>query len=217
MVRSGCEWRMLPNDFPPWETVYYWFRRLMRRMLFRTIHDLALMLDRICNEREVVPTAGVVDSQTVKAPGACKRGYDANKKISGRKRHIAVDTDGRLLTVNLTSADIANSAGGQMILEALRERWPWVKHFFGDAAYDRRTMMHKAEFMNFTIEVVRRLAGQEGFKVQRRRWVAERTFGWLIRWRRLVRDYEQRIDVSQNMTYVAMGALLMWRLFPQSF
>lgn len=217
MVRSGCEWRMLPNDFPPWETVYYWFRRLMRRMLFRTIHDLALMLDRLCSEREAVPTAGVIDSQSVKAPGARQRGYDANKKVSGRKRHIAVDTDGRLLAVNLTTADIADSTGGQMILDALQQRWPWVKHLFGDAAYDRRTMMDKAAFMNFTVEVVRRLVGQDGFKVQRRRWVIERTFGWLMRWRRLVRDYEQRIDVSQNMIYVAMGALLMRRLFPQSF
>lgn len=217
MVRSGCEWRMLPNDFPPWETVYYWFRRLMRRMLFRTIHDLALMLDRLCSERDAVPTAGVIDSQSVKAPGARQRGYDAHKKISGRKRHIAVDTEGRLLAVNLTTADIADSAGGQMILDALQERWPWVKHLFGDAAYDRRTMMDKAAFMDFTVEVVRRLVGQDGFKVQPRRWVVERTFGWLMRWRRLVRDYEQRIDVSQNMIYVAMGALLMRRLFPRSF
>lgn len=96
LARSGCEWRMLPNDFPPYQTVYYWFRRLVRRFLFRTIHDLALMLDRMCEQREVVPSAGIVDSQCVKAPGARERGYDAHKKISGRKRHITVDTDGLL-------------------------------------------------------------------------------------------------------------------------
>ena len=101
VVRSGVEWRMLPNDFPPYQTVYYWFRRFMRRMLFKTIHDLALMLDRMCSGREVVPTAGVVDSQTGKASAAQEAGYDANKKIRGRKRHIAVDTDGRLLAINL--------------------------------------------------------------------------------------------------------------------
>jgi len=122
LVRSGCEWRMLPNDFPPYQTVYYWFRRLTRRFLFRTIHDLALMLDRMCEQREVVPSAGIVDSQSVKAPGVHERGYDAHKKISRRKRHIAVDTDGRLLAVNLTPADVADSTGAQLVLDALAER-----------------------------------------------------------------------------------------------
>jgi hypothetical protein len=97
---------MLPNDFPPYQAVYYWFRRLRRRMLFRTIHDLGLMLDRLCSAREVVPTAGVVDSQSVKAPAAHERGYDANKKVCGRKRHVAVDTHDRLLAVNLTAENI---------------------------------------------------------------------------------------------------------------
>jgi len=124
IVRSGCEWRMLPNDFPQYQTVYYWFRRLMRRMLFRTIHDLALMLDRLCNEREVLPSTGIVDSQSVNAPSARTRGYDANKKFSGRKRHIAVDTGGRLLAMNLTPADIADSTGAQIVLDGLIKRWP---------------------------------------------------------------------------------------------
>lgn len=212
LVRTGCEWRMLPNDFPPYQTVYYWFRRLMRRMLFRTVHDLALMLDRMCHGRAVVPTAGVVDSQSVKAPAAEDSGYDANKKIKGRKRHIAVDTDGRLLAMNLTPADVADSTGAQMVLHALKTRWPWVKHLFGDAAYDRRTLMDKAAFMDFTIEIVRKLEGQHGFAVQPRRWVVERTFGWLMRWRRLVRDYEKRIDVSRSMIYLALGSTLLHRM-----
>lgn len=212
LVRSGCEWRMLPNDFPPYQTVYYWFRRLMRRFLFRTIHDLALMLDRMCEQREVVPSAGIVDSQSVKAPGARKRGYDAHKKISGRKRHIAVDTDGRLLAVHLTPADIADSAGAQLVLDALVKRWPWVKHLFGDAAYDRLTLLDKAAYLDFTLEVVRGLQGQTGFQVQPRRWVVERTFAWLMRYRRLVRDYEQRLDVSTAMIYLALGSTLLHRI-----
>ena len=213
LARTGCEWRMLPNDFPTYQTVYYWFRRPMHRMLFKTIHDLALMLDRMRSGREVVPTAGVVDSQSVKVPAATESGYDANKKIKGRKRHIAVDTDGRLLAMNLTPANVADSTGALMVLDALKKRWPWVKHLFGDSAYDRRTLMDKAASMDFTIEVVRKLEGQQGFAVQPRRWVVERTFGWIIRWRRLVRDYEQRIDVSQNMVYSAMGATLPHRIF----
>jgi putative transposase len=212
LVRSGCEWRMLPHDFPPYETVYYWFRRFLRRMLFQTIHDVALMLERERNERGPEPSAAIVDSQSVKAPAARQRGYDANKKVTGRKRHVAVDTDGRLLMVNLTPADLCDSAGAQMILDAIRQRWPWLKHLFGDGAYDRTQLMDKAAFLDFTVEVVRRLTQQTGFVVLPRRWVVERTFGWLMRWRRLVRDYEQRLDVSQDMIYVAMSALLLRRI-----
>jgi len=203
---------MLPNDFPPYQTVYYWFRRLVRCFLFRTIHDLALMLDRMCEQREVVPSAGIVDSQSVKAPGAQERGYDAHKKISGRKRHIAVDTDGRLLAVNLTPADVADSTGAQLVLDALVKRWPCVKYLFGDAAYDRRTLLDKAAYLDFTVEVVWGLQGQSGFQVQPRRWVLECTFAWLMRYRRLVRDYQQRLDVSEAMMPIALGSSLMHRI-----
>ncbi|HEY5207217.1 MAG TPA: IS5 family transposase [Roseiarcus sp.] len=210
MARSGAGWRMLPKDFPPSGTVYWWFRRFVRRFLFETIHDMAVMIDRERVGREASPSAGVIDSQSVKAPGAEVRGYDAGKKIVGRKRHIAVDTDGRLLMINLTTADISDSAGAQMILDQIRKRWPWVKHLFADGAYDRRTLMDKAAYKDFVIEVIRRIDGQKGFQVLPRRWVVERTFGWMTRWRRLVRDYEKRIDVSKAMIHVAMGSLL-WR------
>jgi transposase len=210
LARSGCGWRMLPINFPPWQTVYWWLRRLMRRFLFKTIHDMAVMIDRERVGREASPSAGVLDSQSVKAPHAGKRGYDAGKKIAGRKRHIAVDTDGRLLMVNLTTADISDSAGAQMILDAIRKRWPWVKHLFADGAYDRKALMDKAAFKDFVVEIVRRLDTEPGFKVLPRRWVVERTFGWMTRWRRLVRDYEQRTDVSEAMIHIALGSLL-WR------
>lgn len=196
MARSGGGWRMLPKDFPPWQTVYWWFRRLMRRLLFRTIHDVALMLDRELEGREQSPSAAVVDSQSVKAPAAEKRGFDAAKKVVGRKRHIAVDTDGRLLMVNLTTADISDSAGAQEIIAGIRKRWPWLKHLFADGAYDRTKLMDAAAYRGFVLEIVRRSGTQAGFKVLPRRWVVERTFGWMTRWRRLVRDYEKRLDVS---------------------
>lgn len=212
LVRTGCGWRMLPNDFPPWETVYWWFRRFVRQLLFRTIHDVSLMLDRERAGRDASPSAGILDSQSVKAPAARQRDYDAGKKIVGRKRHIAVDTDGRLLMVNLTPADISDSAGAQLILDAIRKRWPWLKHFFADGAYDRCQLLDKAAFLNFVIEVVRRLEGEPGFRVLPRRWVVERTFGWMIRWRRLVRDYETRLDVSEAMIHIALGGLLLRRI-----
>jgi putative transposase len=212
MARSGGGWRMLPTNFDPWQTVYCWFRRFVRLLLFRTIHDVALMIDRERAGREASPSAAVIDSQTVKAPAARERGYDANKKIVGRKRHIAVDTDGRLLMVNLTTADISDSAGAQAILDAIRRRWPWVKHLFADGAYDRGKLMSKAAFLDFVIEIIRRIDDEPGFKVLPRRWVVARTFGWLMRWRRLVRDYEQRLDVSKAMIHVAMESLLLRRI-----
>ena len=212
MVRSGCEWRMLPVHFPRWQTVYWWFRRFVRLLLFRTIHDLAVMVDRERAGREASPSAGVLDSQSVKAPLAAERGYCAAKKVVGRKRHIAVDTDGRLLMVNLTTADISDSAGAQPILDAIRKRWPWVKHLFADGAYDRRQLLDKAAYLDFVIEVIRRLDSEPGFKVVPRRWVVERSFGWMTRFRRLVRDYERRLDVSEAMIFIAMGSLLIRRI-----
>jgi putative transposase len=212
MARSAGGWRMLPTEFGPWQTVYWWFRRFVRLLLFRTIHDVALMMDRERTGREASPSAAVIDSQTVKAPAARARGFDANKKIVGRKRHIAVDTDGRLLMVNLTTADIADSTGAQAILDAIRKRWPWIKHLFADGAYDRAMLINKAAFLDFVVEIVRRIDREPGFKVLPRRWVVERTFGWLVRWRRLVRDFEQRLDVSEAMIHVAMGSLLLRRV-----
>ena len=203
---------MLPVHFPPWQTVYWWFRRFVRLLLFRTIHDVVLMIDRERAGREARPTAGVIDSQTIKAPMAEKRGYDAGKKIVGRKRHIAVDTDGRLLAVNVTTADISDSAGAQPILDAIRKRWPWMKGLFADGAYDRRTLLDKAAFLDFVVEVVRRTDTDPGFKVIPGRWVVERSIGWLTRYRRLVRDYEQRLDVSEAMIFLAMGNLLLRRI-----
>jgi putative transposase len=130
-----------------------------------------------------------------------------------------VDADGRLLMLNLTPANISDSAGAQMILDAMCKRWPWVKHLFADGAYDRTQLMDKAAFLDFVIEVVRRIDTDPGFRVLPRRWVVERSrrdgaqrVGWLTRWRRLVRDYEQRIDVSEAMIHVAMGSLLLRRI-----
>ena len=139
-------------------------------------------------------------------------GYDAGKKTKGRKRHIAVDTEGHLLMLNLTSADVQDAAGAELIVKAIRKRWPWLKHFFADGAYDRGKLVSLAAYQDFTLEIVNKMADQKGFQVLPRRWVVERTFGWMMRWRRLVRDYERRCDVSGGMAYLAMGALMLRRL-----
>jgi transposase len=182
MARSGGGWRMLPKDFPPWQTVRRWFRCFVRRLLFRTIHDVAMMIDRERSGRKASASAGIVDSQSIKAPAAKVRGFGAGKKIVGRKRHIAVDTDGRLLMVNLTTAVISDSAGAQMIVDGIRD------HLFADGAYDRTKLMDKAAFLDFIIKIVRRSDHEPGFKVLPHRWIVERTFGWMTRWLRLVRD-----------------------------
>ncbi len=164
LARAGCGWRMLPTNFGPWQTVYWWFRRFVRRPLFRTLHDVALMLDRERAGRAASPSAGVIDSQSVKAPIAPGGGgYDAAKKVKGRKRQIAVDTGGRLLMVNLTTADVQVAAGAEAIITAIRKRWPWLKHLFADGAYDRGKLMSKAAYRDFVIEIVRKLSDQKGF------------------------------------------------------
>lgn len=183
LIRSGCSWRMLPQEFGPWQTVYWWFRRLMRRFLFATILDICTMLDRHRQKKTLAPSLAVLDSQSVKAPHASDRGIDAHKKIVGRKRHVAVDSDGRLLLVNMTPANVADSTGAQMILDAMYRKWPSVKHFFADGAYERKSLMDKAAYLGFVVEVVKRTPGQTGFQPVAKRWVVERTFGWLVRWR----------------------------------
>ena len=211
LVRAGCGWRMLPVHFGAWQTVYWWFRRLTRRLLLATIGEVVLMLDRELAGRTGEPSAGVIDSQSVKAPHAAERGYDGGKKIVGRKRHIAVDTDGRLLMVRMTPADVADSTGAMPILEALKLKWPGVKHLFGDGAYDRTKLLDKAKALDMVVEVVRRYQNQQGFEVLPRRWVVERTFGWMTRWRRLVRDYERTTESSEAMAHIAMTTMLMRR------
>jgi putative transposase len=111
----------------------------------------------------------------------------------------------------LTPADIADSTGSQLVLNAIAKRWPWVTYLFGDAPYDRRTLLDKAAYPDLTVKVVRGLQVQDGFQVQPRRWVVERTFAWLMRYRRLVRDYERRLDVSEAMIYIALGSSLLQR------
>ena len=188
----------------------------MRLPPFQTIattgHDVASMLDRERAGREASPAGGVLDSRPVKAPAARQRGFDGGKKITGRKRHVAADTDGRLPMINLTTADISDSAGARMILDAIRKRRTWLGPLLADGACDRGQLMDKAAFLDFVIEIVGRMQGQKGFRVPPRRRVVERTFGRMMRWRRAVRDYGQPIDVSEAMIQVAMGSLMLRRI-----
>ena len=141
-------------------------------------------------------------------------GVDFGRVPPGKHRALLVDQAGwhsPQLSDRLC-CNLSDSAGAQLILNGIRKRWPWLKHLFADGAYDRTRLMDKAALLNFVIEIVRRSDKQVGFVVIPRRWVVERTFGWMIRWRRLVRDYEKRLDVSKAMIHVAMGSLLLRRI-----
>jgi transposase len=197
MARSGGGWRMLPTNFGPWQTVYWWSRRFVRRMLFQTIQDMSLMLDRERAWRDASPTGGMLDSQTVKGPHGKARGYDVVKKTAGRKRHVV------------------GQCGIATNLDGVRKQWRWLKHLFADGAYARTKLLDKAASKDFILQIMRRTDTQPGFKVLPRRWVVERTSGWMTRWRRLVRNYEARLDVSQAMIHVAVGSLLRGRLAHQ--
>lgn len=147
----------------------------------------------------------------VKAFHTKERDYAAGKKIVGFNQHIAVDTDGRLLLVRLTPPDISDSAGRQMILDAICKRWPWMKHLFADGAYDRLQLLDRAAFLDFTVEIIRQSDTAKGFEILPRRWVVDRTFDWIIRRRQPVQDYEQRIDVAKAMIHIATRSLLLRR------
>jgi transposase len=217
-VRAGGSWRMLPKDFPPWETVYGYFRDWRKGGTLDRVHDALREQVRTKHEaRNADPSAGIVDSQSVKSAdtvSAETRGYDAGKKINGRKRHIVCDTIGLLLVVMVTAASVQDRDGGRGILKRLHSALSSVAHVFADGGYQGQLIATAKSAWNIVIEVVKKPAGQLGFAVLPRRWVVERTFSWLLRWRRLVRDYERLPETHEAMVKWAMVGLMLNRLAP---
>lgn len=213
--RTGCSWRMLPKDFPPWQTVYNHFWRWRRDGTVERLHDVLRELVREHEGRSAEPTAASIDSQSVKGAdtvGADTRGYDAGKKINGRKRHISVDTIGLLLVVMVTAASVQDRDAGRDLVTRTAVSIPSVRLVWADGGYSGKLVDFARVFWNVTIQIVNKLTGQRGFHVLPRRWVVERTFSWMMRQRRLCRDYERLPETHEAFTRWAMIALMLNRL-----
>jgi transposase len=202
VTRYGIEWRALPVDFPPWEAVYAFFERWNARGLPLRLVDRLRGRLRVAQGRNELPTAGAIDSQSVKAAdtvGAASRGFDGGKKINGRKRHIAVDCCGLLLAVVVTAASVQDRDGACPLLALLRERFSTITLVWADGGYAGRLVAWAAQALRLTVTIIKRSDDGRGFVVLPRRWVVERTFGWLTRHRRLVRDYERLPEHHEAM------------------
>jgi len=213
IVRSGCTWRMLPHDLPPWKTVYHYFRVWRKDGTWERINSALRVEVRVAAGREPEPSAAVLDSQSVKTtetPGV--RGYDAGKKVNGRKRHLLVDTLGLVLMVIVHAANIQDRDGARLLLEKVKGRFPRLRLIWADGGYSGKLVDWVKTVFHWVLEIVKRSDDVKGFQVLPHRWVVERTFGWLGRYRRLSKDYEGLPESSEAMIYIAMIHLMVRRL-----
>lgn len=216
LLRTGCQWRMLPHDLPPWQTVYYHYRKWRLSGIWEKINHLLSKEVRQADGREATPSAAIVDAQSVKTTLVKgKRGFDAGKNVNGRKRHIVVDTLGLLLLVLVTTADVQDKPGAKQLLTKLRQRLslPRLQLLWADGGYGGQPFVNwvKVTF-GWIWQVVKRDSDVRGFQVLPRRWVVERTLGWLNNYRRLSKDYEELTDTSEMLIYLAMSHIMLRRL-----
>ncbi|MBU6411554.1 MAG: IS5 family transposase [Verrucomicrobiota bacterium] len=200
VVKGGIPWRYLPAGFPPWQTVYGIFRRWKRTNLWAALNDALRILIRKAQGKRGQPTAAILDSQSVKSAGhGGEVGYDAGKRIKGRKRHSLVDTLGLVLGVAVTPASTTERDGAKSVLLRVLAWFTWLRRLWVDGGYTGAEFASwvKTHRPKLNVEVVKRSDDVRGFKVLPRRWVVERTFGWLLHHRRLVRDYETTITSAE--------------------
>jgi len=215
VVKNGVTWRDLPKDFPPWKTVYHYFRKWSVSGLWEDINHTVVEATRFAAGRNESPSLVSIDSQSQTAePGVEERGLDGGKKVNGRKRHIAVDVMGLLLACYCTAANVSDVVGGEKLVTELnnREDFPEVAKILGDSAY---RSVGKDKHVPVTVEASERSPGQKGFVPEAFRWAVERTFAWLNRQRRLCRNYEKKVCHQESMNYIGnirlcLSKLLKW-------
>ena len=204
LIRGGISWQNLPKDFPPYKTVYDYFRKWRLQGVWKAIHDRLRGKVRQLAGRQIQPTAGIIDSQSVKTTsvgGRC-RGFDAGKIVNGRKRHLLVDTLGLVLIAVVHSAGLQDRDGARLVLQKLAHQFTRLVLIWADGGYAGQLVSWVQQIRSFRrvhLEIVKRSDQQKGFVVLPKRWIVERTFGWLTRYRRLSKDYERLPETSETM------------------
>jgi transposase len=212
LLRTGCQWRLLPKNFPPRSTVYGYFRRFWQDGVWHRIWLILLMAAREQAGKEASPTAGIVDSQSVKTSEAGgPRGFDAGKKVKGRKRHLITDTQGLPLALAIHPADLQDRDGLRLVCHRIKPWFPWLACLFADAGYQGDIAAGIAAQAGLRLAIVKRVRAT-GFVLLPKRWVIERSFAWLCRNRRLAKDFERLIEASTAMVVLAIIQLLIRRL-----
>lgn len=218
LLRTGCGWEYLPKEFPPWQTVYEYFAAWGRDGTWERINHALVMKTREQDGREASPSAGSIDAQSAKSAERGGRridpvGYDAGKKVKGRKRHLVVDTSGNLLKALVLPADIQDREGARLLLKEVKRVYIWLRKLWADAGYKGKDFIRQIKkATNLMIEVVERAQAATGFVVLARRWVVERTLSWLSRNRRLAKDYENLMETATVYLYCASIRLMLRRL-----
>lgn len=213
LVVSGVQWRLLPTSYPKWQTVYTYFRQWRDDGTWQRIHDTLRAAVRRRAGRHKHPTAGCLDSQSVKTAHVTGvRGFDAGKHVKGRKRHVLVDTLGLVLAVLVTSAALSDGAGARQLLARLTGACKKLRRIWVDGSYRTGLQRWVRERCSFVLVPVMHTQPRSGFQVLPRRWVVERTFAWLTQCRRLGKDYERLPTSSAAFIYLAMTRLMLRRL-----
>lgn len=208
-LRTGCQWRNLPHDFPPWKDVYYHFSRWKQRRVFARAQIVFGQAARRAAGREESPSLVLADSQSVRSTEAGgERGFDAGKKVKGRKRHLLTDVLGIVLAVLVTAASVQDRDGFERLCVDTRWRWPRLKKVLVDSAYNGEPVERVMQRGGIQVEITRPPEGSKGFVVVAKRWAVERTFGWLNRERLLSKSYEKLVSTEEAWVYLASSRRL---------